>query len=309
MSDTPHYLSTAKVARALGVGVSSVKRWVDEEILPAYRTPGGHRKVLLTDVLRLAREGTFPNLDLSKLGGPDADRLPKPAALCAHLTRALEHGRADDVRCLLHRAFYGGLSLTTLADAVVAPAMARVGHDWETGKIDVLHEHRGTLILSGVLHELKAVLEDQVRPYRQNRPVAVGGSPEGDPYLLANLLIELLLLEMGWQVVNLGPNTPMPSFTKALDVFRPQLLWLSVSYLGDEGRFRREYADLYRRAEEGKVPVALGGQALKEDLRAALKCEKLGDNLADLAAFAKALHTPPARAPRGRPRGRRTGGS
>jgi excisionase family DNA binding protein len=298
--DESRYLTTAEVARALGVGVTTVKRWVDDGILPAHRTPGGHRKLLMADVLRLAREGKFPQGDLSLLAARSGT--PDLTQLCQDLTAALLAGHGAEVRRLLRGAYYAGTAPAALADEIVAPAMARLGDDWEHGRIDVLHEHRGSMQCAAAVQELSAQLTD--RP-AEHRPLAVGGGPEGDPYLLATLLIELVLLDLGWDVINLGPNTPLASFTRALREFRPRLWWLSASQLVDVPAFADGYGRAFAEAEPHEVAVAIGGRALTPAIRAGLPCTTYGEGLAQLASFARALHPPPDRPPRGRPpRGR-----
>ena len=71
----PEFLSTAQVAEALGIGVSTVKRWVEDGILPATKTAGGHRKLLLADVLEAARQNDLPVRDLAPLTAAAALKL------------------------------------------------------------------------------------------------------------------------------------------------------------------------------------------------------------------------------------------
>jgi excisionase family DNA binding protein len=287
-------------AQALGVSVSTVKRWVDEGVLPAHRTAGGHRKLLRAEVLALARQGAMPRGDLAVLGSPrshTADASLEPVA--AALLDALLRGQAAETTAVIRHAYKSGVAIETLADEVIAPVMAKVGHDWETTRIDIWQEHRGTQLCAAALYDLKDEL--QVRAER-NRPVAVGGAPEGDPYLLGTLLAQLVLLDAGWEAVQLGSNTPLPSLTKAIEDLSPRLVWLSVSYLCDAAEFIDSYRSFYRVAEQRGVAVAIGGRALAEDIRTAVPYTTYGDGLSHLAAFARTLHPRPKPPRRGRPR-------
>jgi excisionase family DNA binding protein len=292
--------STARVAQALGVSVSTVKRWVDENVLPAHRTPGGHRRILVADVVRLAREQQLPRLNLALLGVAEGTSAPEPAELARAFFAALRQGRGDEVRDLLLGAYQAGMSVEVLADQVIQPAMARLGHAWQAGHIDTFHEHRATLLCIAALHEVEGSLRARAAT---RRPRAVGGSPAGDPYLLASLLASLVLLDAGWEAVNLGPNTPLSAFAAAILELRPRLLWLSVSHLEDAATFVSEYRELYRTAEREGIAVVLGGQALTRPLRASLPYTTFGDGLTHLGAFARTLHPRPRPRQPGRPPG------
>jgi excisionase family DNA binding protein len=303
ISDQSAYLSTVKAAEALDVSVSTVKRWVDEGVLPAHRTAGGHRKLLRAEVLALARQGEMPRGDLAVLSVPQS---PTPDAgletVAAALLDALLHGQGAETTAIIRHAYLSGIAIETLADEVIAPVMAKVGHDWETARIDIWQEHRVTQLCAAALFDLKDEL--QVRAER-NRPVAIGGAPEGDPYLLATLLAQLVLLDAGWEVVQLGPNTPLPSLSEAVQDLSPRLVWLSVSYLRDAAEFIDSYGTLYRVAEPRGVAVAIGGRGLAEDIRTAVPYTTYGDGLCHLAAFAHTLHPRPKPPRRGRPRKRK----
>jgi len=301
LTDNPGpYLSTLQAAEALAVSVSTVKRWVDKGILPAHKTAGGHRKLLRAEVLALARQGDLPRGDLASLSlasgrQPAMDHEATEAALLEAMLR----GQGTEVSAIIRRAYDSGEAVETIADRVIAPALAKMGHQWETSRIDVWQEHRGVQLCAAALYDLKQDLDARAE---RNRPVAVGGAPEGDPYLLATLLAQLVLLDAGWEAVNLGPNTPLSSLAKAVCELRPRLLWLSVSYLEDAADFVTAYRNLYSVAERQGVAVAVGGQALVESLRSSILYTTHGDGLSHLAAFARTLHPRPKRPRRGRPR-------
>ena len=296
-SGQPQYLTTAQAADALAVSVSTVKRWVDEGILPAHVTAGGHRKLLRSEVLTLVRQGNMPRSDPAGHGGLSST---DPAAISSALLDALVGGNGPDARALVHRSYQSGVPIETLADLVIAPVMANVGHQWETTRLDVWQEHRGTLLCAAALFDLKREQESRAE---SNRPVAIGAAPEGDHYTLPTLLGQLVLLDAGWEAINLGPNTPLASLTKAVQELRPRMVWLSASYIRNDEEFLGAYRHLYRAAEQQGVAVAVGGQALVEGIRSAMIYTTFGDGLSHLAAFARTLHPRPKRPRKGRPRG------
>lgn len=275
--------STADIADALGVSVSTVKRWVDEGILRAYRTVGGHRRLRGEDVAAAVRSRLLPHRDLTAL-----ETLMRPAPVSVvkqRLIRALQQGDGGRVRRLLRAARHGGLSFAGMADDVIAPAMAEIGLAWKSGRIDVFEEHRATQLCQAGMYELKSTVPF-VAPGR--RPLALGGGPEGDPYIVANVMAELVLLEGGWNVMNLGPNTPMTSFVTAIERFRPRLVWLSVTHLVEFAAFRQGCGALSRAASRMRIGVIAGGQAITPE-----RCARLplttGRTLAELQALAASL--------------------
>lgn len=53
-------LSTFTIAEMLHVDPGSIANWIDQELLKAHRTPGGHRRVKAEDLVKFLREHKMP---------------------------------------------------------------------------------------------------------------------------------------------------------------------------------------------------------------------------------------------------------
>ncbi len=277
--------SPAQLAPIIGVSESTIKRWIDAGHLKAEKTVGGHRKIALPNLLAFLRSRgrTVPSLEaLGLLAERHADPEGAPGTPEA-LAGLLLHDGTDVARTLILEQFRGGRALDDLLDRLVAPAMARVGTEWAEGKIEVYQEHLATLRLWRILVELRGLL-----PTPSDRaPLALGGAPEGDPYLLPTLMAELTLADMGWRTVNIGPNTPVASLFEAVMRHRPRLVWLSVTSMKPHASFFEGYPRLFESAQAKGASVVIGGQGLTAALQDRLVASGFGTRLAHLKAFAR----------------------
>jgi len=67
-------LTTRQAAQLLGIAVSTAQLWIENGVLPAWKTPGGHRRIRLSDVSGLLRGRA--GLQLGRLAANTGDFLP-----------------------------------------------------------------------------------------------------------------------------------------------------------------------------------------------------------------------------------------
>ena len=58
--DAEHLLTSHEVGELLQVNPSSVKKWVNEGRIPAHRTPGGHRRIRVADLVDFLDRHAMP---------------------------------------------------------------------------------------------------------------------------------------------------------------------------------------------------------------------------------------------------------
>jgi excisionase family DNA binding protein len=98
--------TTHDVSRLLHVNPRSVINWIEQSLLPSYRTPGGHRRIRHDDLLAFLRK----------------HEMPTPASLLEGKFNVLivddEHGIIDIIRTFLQRQ--GGYEIASASDGITA---------------------------------------------------------------------------------------------------------------------------------------------------------------------------------------------
>lgn len=113
-------LSTFKIAQLLNVNPSSVANWVDQGLLPAHRTPGGHRRVAQEDLIRFLRDHKMPVPQELQAPAVRILVVDDEPALTQMIARALRAANPDFEIHEAHDGFRAGQLVATLRpDAVI----------------------------------------------------------------------------------------------------------------------------------------------------------------------------------------------
>jgi len=134
-------LSTFAVAEMLHVDPGSVANWIDQKLLKAHRTPGGHRRVAAEDLLTFLREHQMPippEMNTPPTRVLVVDDEPAVAKLVA---RAIRNAHADFEVVEANDGFRAGTVVATLRPDVVILDLRMPGMDgFEVCKLIQAHD-------------------------------------------------------------------------------------------------------------------------------------------------------------------------
>lgn len=267
LSVREYTFSPRELATAVGVSESSMKRWIDAGELEAARTAGGHRRVSQREAVRFIRDRALHVVDPSALRLPDLAGVPEVLAdtsvTAEALVDALVAGEAARARALVVAAYVRGASLAWLCDVPMRGALEHAGTLWQEDLAGIGIEHESTDVFIQTLNQIRTLRP----PSPADAPVAIGGAIAGDPYTIPSLMAAAVLEDLGFEVINLGPNTPAHVLADASRRRRADLVWLSVSSCPTDDALLRAGEELASGLEGTGARVVIGGrEASAEDV-------------------------------------------
>ncbi len=247
MGDETIDLRTA--AHQLGVHYQTAYKLVRRGDLPAEMVKGAYR----LDPAAVAR--------LAELRGrpaPARRRRPRDgfAGLSERVYDHLVTGEERQAARLISGLLEDGVSMTTAAQEVLAPALRRIGEQWRAGRLDISVEHRASAAVERILGE------HYPNPRGRRRGTAVVATLTGDRHVLATTLAATALREDNWRVHHLGADLPAAELIRFCEEQPVDLVVLTVTVPRHRPTAKRAAA----RLEQLGLRVLVGGpgQTLEE---------------------------------------------
>lgn len=252
-SVAPDLLTTREVAKLLGVGTTSIKRWADSGLLQCVKTPGGHRR-FRRDVVE-----EFMAHNRHQTDGAPPTLVPEDGdSLLELLTNGASTDAVMGVLAARHQELGSWLSVAESIGVV----LDELGRAWARGDLTVIQEHIASERLSRALSQSAERIA--VRDDSRNCMVMVA---EADEHTLGLHLLELCLREAGWNITWAGRKTPI-HFACEFVASSKDVDMLAVSaseYSRDAASLADQANRLGQACQKRGIPLLLGGTGLWPD--------------------------------------------
>jgi excisionase family DNA binding protein len=261
MQDT--VLSTQEVATLMNVTETTIRRWADQGQPACIRTPGGHRKFLLNDVIRFAEANGYPTRGLADppLAGDQMERLQLAVLTQDHdkvavvlLEEALQ-GDREGMSLLLGYLYKNRVPFPIVVDEIVRPAFTRLGDLWAEGELEVNQEHRA----SHALTEALIRFAPQMRRKPLNGLSAVCACPEGELHEIGLQSLAYALESEGWSVHYIGSNALLERCAEFVRAGYPAVVCVSMTVTHRKRSVVAELRELSELVHRHQVKLLLGG--------------------------------------------------
>ena len=165
-------------------------------------------------------------------------------------------GDAGGAWSVIESALAAGSTPARVYTEVIAPALVNIGERWAAGELDISVEHRAT----GIVQRIIGRLGPQFVRRGRSRGSVVIGAPSGERHGLVVSMLSDLVRAAGWEVSDIGADSPASSFVSAARETRSAAVVVSVTH-ADSLESCRDTVLAIREAEPD-MPVIVGGRGI-----------------------------------------------
>jgi MerR family transcriptional regulator, light-induced transcriptional regulator len=225
----------------------TVYRYIRQGRLPATRN-GTEWRIRPADVKALERT----------LGGGRRRGSRRIDADCEGFVRRIVAGDSAGAWWLVESHLGGGLEPPGVLTELVVPALRAIGERWADGSVSVAEEHRATAAAQRVIGRLGL----QFGRRGKDRGTIALAAPSGDLHTLPVAIVADLLRWRGFDVLELGANTPPEALG---DSVRDMERLVAVGIVSTTRGLNAELASSVSavNAAAPGVPVFMGGGAIR----------------------------------------------
>ncbi len=277
--------STREVAQMWNVSESTVKRWTDLDLLKCVRTPGGHRRFRLEDLIEFQRQRAFEAtglLSTNEWQEPDLEvwlncrNFDKVRELLLYL--AVQNQRSE-ISGLFDRLYLRGMTLEEIYEELLAPVPGLTGM---SPAINGFSEGQ-SLLARNLIEEALTHLAPRLIRRRPNGRQVLCASPVSGCRLPLAFLTRMLEIE-GWETLYLGDKVPLGTMSQMVETEPVAMVCL---YSDERAAGVAGGADLGQAARRYRIPVLLSVPRGDDSLIQGLDPDERFDDFRNLQRYVR----------------------
>jgi excisionase family DNA binding protein len=292
-------LSTAEVSHMLKVNESTVKRWTDKGSLKCIKTPGGHRKYKMKDVVEFMDTHAY---DVTELLVPGKEQLSKINvstdyailskdfdALSEIFYNTVLEGNREHTFQYLSLLYANRITQIDIFDKILFPTFFKIGMKWMSNELGIEQEH---LASNTALHAIYK-LQDNIAKKPKHGGIALLGCLEEEYHEMGITCVNNALDANGWTTYYLGANLPTESFIDAIENYVPDIVCVSSMSPKSQRWLIEQCGALRETTQIIGAKLIVGGIAASDKLRKKMPADHVPTSIADVMTYVSTLPLKP----------------
>jgi methanogenic corrinoid protein MtbC1 len=175
----------------------------------------------------------------------------------------------------IYKSYVEIFNIEDFFDKILRPVMAKIGKNWETGKLTIATEH----VASNIAQTLVKIIMEQSSGSGNKKKIMIC-VPVGEEHHIGCDVLETYLTIKGFKVFNMGTSIPTESIIEFINMKKPDIVLISIT-IQDNILAGQRLAKKIR--EQSKIPILVGGYAIQIKNTPKFEGNVIGDtNLEDI---------------------------